>query len=92
MKTNILILVKVAIGVDYYNLVQRARREIALYFGYKNTWCPNFAQPIMIVSTEVTQEDLDIIKKQLSEECIQLVLLKNWDESGEISGNTVELS
>ena len=93
MKTQIMILVEVDnANINYSNLVAYTKSEIISYFGTKNSFNPSQSWANIIVTSDVTQEDIDELIKQIDNPSVRLLAIKAYDESTRLSGDIIDLT
>lgn len=93
MKTQIMILVEVDnANINYSNLVAYTKSEIISYFGTKNSFNPSQSWANIIVTSEVTQEDIDELIKRIDNPSVRLLAIKACDESTRFSGDMIDLT
>lgn len=93
MKTQIMILVEVDNpNINCSHLVACAKSEIISYFGTKNALNPFPSWTNVIVTSEVTQEDIDAIIQRIDNSSVRLLAIKAYDESSRIIGDIIDLT
>ena len=93
MKTQIMILVEVDnANINYSNLVAYTKSEIISYFGIKNSFNPSQSWANIVVTSEVTQDDINELIKRIDNPSIRLLAIKAYDESDRINGDILDLT
>lgn len=93
MKAQIMILVEVDNqNINYSNLVAYTKAEIISYFGTRNSFNPFPSWANIIVTSEVTQDDIDELIKRIDNSAVRLLAIKTHDESDQISGDIIDLT
>lgn len=93
MKTQIMILVEVGNpNINYSTLVTYAKSEITSYFGTKNTFNPFPSWTNMVITSEVTQDDINELIKRIDNPSVSLLAIKACDESSRFNGDIIDLT
>lgn len=93
MKTQIMILVEVDnANINYSNLVAYTKSEIISYFGTRNAFNPSQAWANIVVTSEVTQDDIDALITKIDNPSVRLLAIKAYDESTRINGDIIDLT
>ena len=79
-------------NINYSNLVAYTKSEIISYFGTKNSFNPSQSWANIIVTSDVTQEDIDELIKRIDNPSVRLLAIKAYDESTRINGDIVDLT
>lgn len=92
MKTTIWIIISSANrNLVYSTLVAAVKSKIVKYFGTKNCEPDDVELPIIAVTCEVTQDDINTIKKVLDSDSVNLVALIGSSESNRVNGDIINL-
>jgi hypothetical protein len=91
MKNQIIILPEINLNVNLASHINKACEEIVTYFGKKSAkYVPN--QPIVEITCDITQDDIDAIEKEIDLECITLIaFLGNESTSERVNGSIIDL-
>lgn len=78
-------------NIVYPAVVAAVKSEIVKYFGTKNCEPDDAELPIIAVTCEVTQDDINTIKKVLDNDSVNLVALIGASESDRVKGDIIDL-
>lgn len=93
MKTQIMILVEVDnANINYSNLVAYTKSEIISYFGTRNAFNPYQSWANIVVTSEVTQDDINELIQKIDNPSVRLLAIKTYDESTRINGDIIDLT
>lgn len=76
----------------YPAAIATVKGEIRSYFGTKNCIANVPEQPAVCVTCEVTQEDINALKKIIDNESIYLTAIIGADESERVRGDIIDLT
>lgn len=94
MKTTHLLIVAESNNPNlvYSNVVNYAKQEISKYFGSRLTHFGDNVYPTVTVDCEVTQEDLDMLKRLIDQDTIKLVAVIGLSEHPGLKGDILDLT
>ena len=78
-------------NIVYPAVVAIVKSKIVKYFGTKNCEPNDEELPIAVVTCEVTQNDINEIKKVLDNDSVKLVALIGSYESNRVNGDIIDL-
>jgi len=76
----------------YPATIATVKGEIRSYFGTKNCLTDDPTVPVVSVTCEVTQEDINALKKIIDNESIYLTAIIGADESERVRGDIIDLT
>ena len=93
MKTQIMILVEVDNpNINYSTLIAYTKTEIISYFGTKNAVNVSPSWANIVVTSEVTQGDIDELIKRIDNPSIRLLAITAYEGSARINGDILDLT
>lgn len=90
MKNSILILPEINMNVNLAASLKKAQDVIVSYFGKKFAVADD-NYPYVKISTEVTQEDIDTLNREIDLTCITLIGVLGEENSDRVSGDIIDL-
>lgn len=91
MKNQIIIIPEINMNLNLAASLNKACDEIVTYFGKKSTQRVS-GQPIVEITCDITQDDINTIEKELDLECITLfALLGDENTADKLNGSIIDL-
>lgn len=78
-------------NIVYPTIVATVKSEIIKYFGTKNCEPNDKELPVILVTCEVTQNDINAIKRILENDSVHLVALVGASASDRVNGDIIDL-
>ena len=79
-------------NINYSNLVAYTKSEIISYFGTRNAFNPYQSWANIVVTSEVTQDDINELIQKIDNPSVRLLAIKAYDESTRINGDIIDLT
>ena len=79
-------------NINYSNLVAYTKSEIISYFGTRNSFNPSSSWANIVVTSEVTQDDINELIKRIDNPSVSLLAIKAYDESSRFNGDIIDLT
>lgn len=91
MKNQIIIIPEINMNLNLAASLNKACDEIVTYFGKKSAKRV-LDQPVVEITCDITQDDINTIEKELDLECITLLAFLGDEDSAEkVSGSIIDL-
>lgn len=91
MKNQIIVLPEINMNINLAASLNKACDEIITYFGKKSAKRVQ-DQPVVLISCDITQDDMNAIEKELDLECITLLAFLGDENSEEkVNGSIIDL-
>lgn len=79
-------------NINYSNVVAYTKSEIISYFGTRNSFNPSQSWANIVVTSEVTQDDINALITKIDNPSIRLLAIKAYDETSQINGDIIDLT
>lgn len=91
MKNQIIVLPEINVNVNLAESLNKACEEIVTYFGKKSAERVQ-NQPVVLISCDITQDDMNAIEKEIDLEYITLLAFLGDENSAEkVNGSIIDL-
>lgn len=90
MKNAILILPEINMNVNLAASMKKAQNEIVNYFGTKSAIADECV-PIVKITCEITQDDMDFLNKKIDLSCITLIAVLAEENSDRVANDFFDL-
>ena len=91
MKNQIIVLPEINMNINLAASLNKACDEIVTYFGKKSAKRVQ-DQPVVLISCDITQDDMNAIEKEIDLGCITLLAFLGDENSAEkVNGSIIDL-
>lgn len=90
MKNSIIVIPEINENINLAASIKKAQTEIVNYFGTKSAEADEYI-PMVKITCDITQEDLDILNKKIDLSCITLIAILAEENSDKVNGDIIDL-